>query len=813
MAAATTIYPDAGLRPATRAIYATSLDSRTRERILPSGSADPSGGGPSTGGVYGPSPVLDSTPSEYEVRFERPVDRVGTIQLGDFSIGGGAADPRWVFETARQHLMLSEPIHLRQTTTVSLGSVARRTTMSSQYGEIGVGADDVKACEIFFPPTLNPVVDAIDDAAGGTSVSTLENHNLDSVWAYWPAAVASQTALRATRFYDADPLVSPGFGAVLQDDDTFTIPTSYLANTLTTHAASPAAAIYDDPDGGFLHVPRLTVPELVDAVNGAFATMFLSGETHAQIDVRLNSLTSEVEVRQLNSTRLVARPTARGTGAVRDTLVVREDIFASITVTPYDALWWLGLDSIDYPMERFANSRRGEDGLPEDPAPYVYRFVPRAVRTVALPLGTPASAATVTRDLTERLSAVFLGPDLSAGQRTLNYENAVGAAVSVVIPAGYWRPELLANYLSAQMTPIACTFAPRTAKFTFAHALGAEWSLVFSGADAGPLARRLGFAEGSVLRGLTAYTSESPAAGGVFDETAVEDTGENPVRQFPITVSVDAATNQLRFSTTEITSGPFFLTNLSTTPLAFTDSGATTELATGLREGDVLKLTHRGTNEAFSVIVDGLAGSAVAPNEVLLDLGAVQLGGVDLPNAAAVRARVIGRSAFVLHANRLPKRTAVPATNPFGAFGVGPRYGSAFEPLGLPARVLRSSEAGALVSPFSLALAPPEYVLVELVTPRGQSTKHMHRSTDFDGTDPRPEVGRSILAKLLLTNGFARVSEEMTHVNFTTATKVEKIHIRFLNPDLSLCDWHGREHNFTLLLRSWEGSAGSPLLG
>lgn len=855
MAAATTIYPDALLRPATRAIYAESVDSRNREPYLSSGVGRAPPGFPTAGlAATGGGGPLESSSSDYIVRLENPVSRVGTLQIGDFSLGAGD-DPRLVFEPTRCNLMVSEPIHLRVPTNLTLTETVERSTLSSLRGVVShVVAAPVEATA-YIPPTMNPLM-AADGDATAISVSTLEPHGLDTVFNHWPPVVASQTALRATRFYNADPLVHPSLGAatVPADDNVFTVPTSYLANTLSnTVGTSPAdieAALYSAPNGGFLHVPRLTVPELVRVVDGLFADLHATGSFSSRLSLQLNDRTGEVEMAQRDSVRFIGNRTVRqGGGVTPDTVTVREDAFLQLSIEPFDALWWLGFDPTlsGQRLQRFRAARERDDGTLENDEPYVYRFVPRAYRTIALPLGNPESAETLVRDLQERLNAVWLDANaLNTDERTLRYENGVGLASTVDIPPGWWRPRLLAEFLSAQMAPIECTFDPRTARFTFRHTLGAPWALDFTDVSvAGPLARRLGFALGTKVRGLAAYTSESPVAGGVFDDTDAgtgdDDTAESPLRQFPLTVTVDAATNALRFSTAEVTSdsgGPFFVQDLGSgasggdalTLAAFSGSPV---LVTGLRSADVIRVTNLSTSQSFSLLVSELAGTAAIPHSLRLDAGTVVIGAGpsdDLPSADTASARVIGRTTFLIHAHRLPARASVPATNPFGyaLARTGARfstsasgglsssasaggYGPAYEPLGLRPSVLMSNEVGTYLSPIALSLVPPSYFLIELVEPRGQSTKHLHRSTQFDGADERPRISRAILMKVFLAGG--RISEEMTFVNFTTATDIERLHLRFLNPDLTLCDMHGREHNFTVLLRAWEGSAGSPLLG
>jgi hypothetical protein len=104
-------------------------------------------------------------------------------------------------------------------------------------------------------------------------------------------------------------------------------------------------------------------------------------------------------------------------------------------------------------------------------------------------------------------------------------------------------------------------------------------------------------------------------------------------------------------------------------------------------------------------------------------------------------------------------------------------------------------------------------MLLELVEPMNISTRNslrkvVHGAYDFD--TQRSVV--HILAKLIVTDGFAKISEEMVHVVLNSPTTVQRLRFRILNPDFSLVDFHGRDNNFTLLMRASEGhTTGLPV--
>jgi hypothetical protein len=217
--------------------------------------------------------------------------------------------------------------------------------------------------------------------------------------------------------------------------------------------------------------------------------------------------------------------------------------------------------------------------------------------------------------------------------------------------------------------------------------------------------------------------------------------------------------------------------------------------------------------------IDGLVS-----NEVFFRTGAIDLGSdLDINNGSTwFLTSKINRPAYVVYGGR-PRPTSVftffdpiaysitNRTEPYLFHGAA--YGPVSEVIGLnPVAYL--SLNGIFNLPNRYCLEPPDYMLLEIVQPRGQSTRNALRRVlygggpaDPEGPSERDSASKHILAKLIVTNGFAKISEEMVHVSFTKPTTVYRCRFRILNPDFSLVDFHGRDVNFTLLMRAGEGEA------
>lgn len=104
-------------------------------------------------------------------------------------------------------------------------------------------------------------------------------------------------------------------------------------------------------------------------------------------------------------------------------------------------------------------------------------------------------------------------------------------------------------------------------------------------------------------------------------------------------------------------------------------------------------------------------------------------------------------------------------------------------------------------SPFSYNLKPSDYILVVLRDTCSSQDRHTH---SYRG-DQFP-----ILAKLLISNPFTHISEQMHFTTFAGTAKFNSLDIEFQNPDGSPVEFNGRPHNYTLLFTLFEDQAVLP---
>jgi hypothetical protein len=192
-----------------------------------------------------------------------------------------------------------------------------------------------------------------------------------------------------------------------------------------------------------------------------------------------------------------------------------------------------------------------------------------------------------------------------------------------------------------------------------------------------------------------------------------------------------------------------------------------------------------------------------------LDFGAL-LAVTDF-NRGTMIATPFGRHDFCVHAAPPPREIQFPIEDTSGAtilnttlarpmseIGRGAAYGPLFEQLGFAPTTVQSSAAGQLMAPNVYSLDPPPYVLLALLSPSIVSERSVFRPSRCDAPQP-------VLAKFIVTGGYARISEESTHVSLTSPLSVNKVTVAWLNPDGTLVDWNGANHSYSLLFRVIEG--------
>jgi hypothetical protein len=201
-------------------------------------------------------------------------------------------------------------------------------------------------------------------------------------------------------------------------------------------------------------------------------------------------------------------------------------------------------------------------------------------------------------------------------------------------------------------------------------------------------------------------------------------------------------------------------------------------------------------------------------NTATISFGAIELNtDINVTNVDTehrMHAATVARPDFVLHMVPLPPDVRATEEDTTGAalynatlpdaarnVGNGTAYGPVAEQLGFLPTTMTSS-CGVVIAPGVFSLDPPPYVLLALVSPTFVSERALFRPT-------RTTEVRAVLAKFIVSHGYARITEESTHVTTTSALNFGKITVAWLNPDGTLVDWNGANHSFSLLFRVFEG--------
>lgn len=765
---ASVVYGNSGKEPATTSIYTYHLDSRNRNK------------------------PLTTTPSTYTINLGASVPRVKTIQVGDVEL---PTDARSVVDYARRHFQLSEPLKITEATTLAMQETTRvydiRTgALLSTTVQPGVS--------VSFPALVNPVA-----STSGNTLTTTNDHHMASVLAYWPSAVPSSLLVGA-RVVNADALVNVSTvdGTTPFPSDTeITLDAAYVANLLANYTVGPLTDLEDMTVGldanASLYVQPLTIPEWVAVINAAMADLGLT----QSYQLSLNANTGLVEL--------------RCTGGDTTTGSRRVETSVEFTVTQGDALWRLGFPPGTWELPTYKNPRIDNmTGQRADSTPYVMAVVARDTRTIQLRRGKYTSIADLTEELTRATNSLYLPETLSSGARTLTFTDVTGAERTVIVPVGRYDPQLLALFLTTAMNTaptidgqfdvaVNVTQFAGAGGFTISDTLGRPFVLDFSDPTAAPLASLLGF-EPLRLANASSYTSTREALGGL--SAAGDDFTSSRV----ISWSANTANTTLR----AVSSKPIPSFDAVLTPTGIDNEAVvvSTQLGTGAGGTPVMVLASINDLVRFSDGTNSVL-SLVTLSPLQVGFGAVLLGaGNDLDTTVpALTGTPISRPDFVLHMARLPisvKAADVDITgitmqnatldNPAANKGMGVSYGPLYDQLGFQPTTVSSDTSGMVLAPAVYSLTPPAYILMELQEPAFVSERAVFRPDSTQDTRP-------VLAKFIVTDGFARITEESTHVTATSVTNITKVKVAWLNPDGTLVDWNGANHSYALMFRMYEG--------
>lgn len=809
MAIVSAAYGDVGGggRAPTKSIYVRHIDSRNR--LAP----------------------LTTSPSTYTYRVATaPLERVTTLQVGDVTL---PVDARAAVDGARRHVGVSEPLRLASPSVLTVQETV--TSYDRVTGEVVGGPTIHPPATVVLPPTLNRVV-GVDDAHD--TVTLAEPHGLAAVVAYWPPAVTPAAYFVASRMTAFTPQVS---ATTLHTTAPFPSPTQL---TLTPDAVASYLAAQTTGAGGSLelegvligtlaaarlYVAPLTIPEWTSVLTAALADMTAAGALRQGYALTMEPDSGCVTLQCLGGDGVTQR--------------VRTETAVTFTVAGGDIMWRLGFRAGAWTLPTYLHTRiDSSSGLRADDTPYIMRVSPRDVRVIQVPRGNYGATELATA-LTTASNGIYLPLTATEAARTLTYSDVSGTEIGVLLPQGRYTPSQLAAYLTLQMNefstdPGAAAFvvtqavaappldhvgsgdsggdkeAYGTVVYTFTDTRARPFSLNFSGADSGLLAAMLGF-EPILYSGCASYTSPlgATSATSAVTPSAVD-------MRMVLTWTADTARRRMRVSAAppipswEMKSAGLPMVNNTLHVAAFVNGS--TPVVPHCDVGDVLTFYNGGVNNVLTAVVAAPADASVNPGLFAVDFGAIQLD-VDLPSIPlldAVVASPVGRRAFVLHMARPPLALRAAPENvtgaalfnaalerPWTAVGSGAAFGPLAEVVGWPLTATPSSEAGVALAPFAYALDPPPYLLLALLAPRATSGRATFRPVGADTELP-------VLAKFLVSSGFARVTEESTHVSFTSPSAVREVTVAWYNPDGTLVDWGGVNHAFSLLFRVWEGHAG-----
>lgn len=399
--------------------------------------------------------------------------------------------------------------------------------------------------------------------------------------------------------------------------------------------------------------------------------------------------------------------------------------------------------------------------------------------------------------------------DTTAANRTVTILEPGGLTAAAVIIQGRYTGPTLATQLAFQIDAVVAatdnsytvTYVQEAngGRFTIALTGGEPFGIDFSIAAAANTASLLGF-DPIVYHGATSYTSPHLAVVGVTTNSPAW-----PVNC--LNVSQDSKNNHFKLYSTVALKGsvtPTSSTNMSWPTVVHMDS---------MRAGQsILYVQNSNNGDLYTVVVDTVwAGGDAAPTTVILTT----------PSSTAIEALNGGtgylvslsdarRNAFQLHftskvgtgsvdrqlgftpQTQPPTRIVgqLPICTDAGPTATYPSYFSA------PASTTTAlSTPMCYESPCCWALEAWPYIMMVLEEPcASDSASHAHYMGSMGVQERTP-----ILAKFLIRSTYVHVSEEMLHGLMGSSKKIDRLKVKFINPDGTLVNFNGRQHTFTLL--------------
>lgn len=747
-----------------------------------------------------------SHPGEYVYRLDDNQRNVTSVQLGSFVLGD---DPRIAIDGGHRHFQVSEPIQLDVETAVSIDVIESWYSVSETGNRTLQSITTVTSTNSLMVPPTN--VDATQVTIAG-EFSLSHNHRFGE----WPIP----EDLPSPELRGSYVRVQYDTGAIAEaklyvDDTTATVPNEYsfeMDAAYNVNANVEGGIGFDDTNlhsDSILSFPRYRLDQLANSVNERLSDLFGAGSITTRATATLSSVTGEFAIILQDPERVVNRGTV-----VRRQLQLRN-------VQEGDVFWHLGMATGDTVV--------GERG---------FRANPNSARTIQLPVTSLSSAQQLLDTMNVHTNPLFLSSTLSEFERTLYMRAADGTPFSITLMGGQYQPEAFAEYVSglidAEGYPdIRCTYTDAgNIVFNNGHALDFQVDFDLSSV----LADILHY-EKRVHTGTITTPEQQGLVGGFVNE---QDTLTRLTRRIDWStpdISAEARLQADSGALVDNLDNGVYLTTM--TRPAGTDvlaqvvhvvGTSTLSWAHGLKPGTRVAASNPGTS-ALSTPHYGIVlppDAADTPDQIRIAMGGAyaRMAGVatgSLPSTgdAAIAAVslfpfiVDEQTSFLIHGQRPPRATPM-ASADVSAPASASDFGPAESVLGFGAVVTASSGATWL-APSLFSLSPPRIVLVELVSPDMRSSVHEYsaprdRPLPYDPSAPgggRLRGTNQIIATLAITNGFARISEEMTHVDALGPQTVRDVHLRFLNPDMSVVDWRGVNHFLSILLRQSMGKSAS----
>lgn len=339
----------------------------------------------------------------------------------------------------------------------------------------------------------------------------------------------------------------------------------------------------------------------------------------------------------------------------------------------------------------------------------------------------------------------------------LTFSDMFGVTTTVTILPGLYTPLSLSQSINSQLTDIEVTFANNT--FTFSSLSNSVFNMIFEEPTSN-IQSALGF-HSTIYTSLKSYSSNIE-----FEFEKIQSTSKYPALIFHFDETTSGS-NQLFFHY----SSPPPLTMLATIVDPNTISLTSTTFAHGFQQGDIANIQIAGIS--YHLFVDEIVD-----------------GTTFLVNTASF--------SFSFAPNE-------PVNVSHTSFSSSPDISIMFAPRkrnGFIANVLGFSPYDLLqpgisvTAPYTVDLNGRFYVMVEIRDPIG--------SARVEQLSPSSHNKTSFIGKAILVNTTVRTIDRFYPMKYTffPPRRLTELHIRFLNPDHSLYELHGKRWSLTLLCRT-----------